>query len=73
MSPLRAKREQTGLTVTELAARAGMIPSKVSRVERGILKLTVDDVLIFARVLRCEPGELMPKIAEESIVAPNSP
>jgi hypothetical protein len=47
-----------------------MIPSKVSRVERGILKLTVDDVLIFARVLGCEPGDLMPKIAEEPTAAP---
>jgi transcriptional regulator with XRE-family HTH domain len=60
MSPLRAKREQAGLTVTALAARAGMLPSKLSRLERGLLKLKVDDLLVLAEVLECDVPDLIP-------------
>lgn len=62
MSLLRTKREEAGLTLAELAARAQMIPSKLSRIERSILQLKVDDVLILAPVLGCDPGELLPKL-----------
>lgn len=65
MSPLRAKREQAGLTLTELATRAHMELSKLSRIERGILKLKVEDLQILARVLGCDTGEIMPKLADE--------
>jgi len=60
MSPLRAKREQVGLTVTGLAARAGMLPSKLSRLERGLLKLKVDDLLVLAEALACDVPDLIP-------------
>jgi len=63
MSPLRAKREQAGLTVTALALRAGMLTSKLSRLERGILKLKVDDLLVLAEVLDCDVHDLIATVS----------
>ncbi len=60
MSPLRVKREQAGLTLRELARRADMVPERLSRLERGLQKLTVDDVLRLAFELGCELSEIMP-------------
>lgn len=62
MSPLRAKRLEAGLTLTELAKRAHMTHDKLSRLERGIYKLTVDDVLRLASELGCEASEIMPPV-----------
>ncbi len=60
MSPLRARRLQAGMTLTELARRADMVPERLSRLERGLQKLTVDDVLRLAFELGCELSEIMP-------------
>ena len=59
MYSLRAKRQQAGLTMTELATRAGLELSKLSRLERGILKLKVDDLIALAEVLGCDVNELI--------------
>ena len=69
MSTIRSKREAAGLTITELAARAQMSLSKVSRLENGILELKVRDLRVLARVLGCEPGELIPDIENGSAPA----
>ncbi len=60
MSPLRSRRLQAGMTLTELARRADMVPERLSRLERGLQKLTVDDVLRLAFELGCELSEIMP-------------
>ena len=73
MSLLREKREQAGLSLTELAARAHMIPSKLSRLENGILKLKVEDLLVLARALGCQARELIPDREDEALATPTAP
>jgi len=69
MSPLRAKRKDAGLSLQALAARAGMSWSRLSRIERGDLKLRVDDVLVLAAVLGCEASDLMPPVVRKTPAA----
>jgi transcriptional regulator with XRE-family HTH domain len=73
MSLVRRKREEAGLTQTEVAKRAHMTGSKLSKIESGALKLKVDDVLVLARALGCKPSELIPDLEEEPASAPCAP
>lgn len=71
-SALRRIRLKVGMTMTELAARTAMDLSKISRIENGHLRLKVDDVLILAKALGCEPVDLLPSLvdAEEAVDVP---
>lgn len=69
MSPLRAKRKAAGLSAQELAARVGMNWQRLARIERGYLKLRVEDVLVLAAELGCEVSELMPPVVRKTPVA----
>ncbi len=62
MSLVKRIREQAGLSQAEVAKRANMTASKLSKIENGFLKLKVDDVLLLARALGCKPSELIPDI-----------
>ncbi len=64
MSLVKLRRQQAGMSQAELAKHAHMTASKLSKIENGHLKLKVTDVLLLARVLGCDPGELMPKVAD---------
>jgi transcriptional regulator with XRE-family HTH domain len=71
MSPVKLRRQQAGMSQAELAKRAHMTASKLSKIENGTLKLKVDDLLTFARVLGCKPCELIRELEEEE--APSGP
>jgi transcriptional regulator with XRE-family HTH domain len=64
MSLVREQREKCGLTMTELAELAGMTLSKLSRIEGGHRFLKVNDVLLLAQALKCQPSELIPLLPE---------
>lgn len=70
MSLLTKKREEAGLSMTKLAARAKMDLSKLSRLEHGQLKLKVNDVLILARAIGCKPQDLIPDIDDSPLTTP---
>jgi transcriptional regulator with XRE-family HTH domain len=50
-SKLRAVREAKGLTLTDVAKRAGIAPGHLSRVERGQRGLSVESLARVAKVL----------------------
>ena len=56
---LRQARFERGLTVAEVAARAGMTASTVSRLETGARRLTVTHLEQLARALDREPDTLL--------------
>lgn len=60
MSLVKGKREELGITLTELARRANIGLSKLSKIENDQLKLKVDDVSKLARALGCDPRDLIP-------------
>lgn len=62
MSPLRTKRLEAGLTLSKLSSQANMSINRLSRLERGLYKLTVNDVLRLAAELGCEASEIMPPV-----------
>lgn len=57
-SPLRSLRSQRGLTVRELASRAGMAPSTISRIERGDRGLGIHSRRQIAAALGCSERDL---------------
>ena len=66
MSLVKRRREQAGLSQAELAKRAHMTASKLSKIENGHLKLKEADILTFARLLGCKTSDLLPDIEEEA-------
>jgi transcriptional regulator with XRE-family HTH domain len=62
-------RELRGLTQRELAERAGTTPPQISKYESdgpsGRL-LNEESATVFARILRVQPGDLMPLITDGS-------
>jgi transcriptional regulator with XRE-family HTH domain len=50
-SKLRAVRQSQGLTLTDVAKRAGVSPGHLSRVERGRRGLSVEALARLAKVL----------------------
>jgi transcriptional regulator with XRE-family HTH domain len=59
-SRLRQKREDAGITMTELAARVNMDLSKLSRLENGHLQLKSTDLVALAIALGCKVEDLLP-------------
>jgi transcriptional regulator with XRE-family HTH domain len=49
--PVRSVRLAAGLTLTELAAAAGLDPSALSRFERGLTGVSLRSLLALARAL----------------------
>ncbi len=60
---LRTLRQARGWTIDELARRANMGPSTISRLETGRRRLAIDHLVILARVLDTTVDELL--VAEE--------
>ena len=75
MSLVRLRRLKLGMSQTELAKRAHMTASKLSKIENGHLKLKEDDILAFARVLGCKTSDLLRDVEEEpeGDLAPTAP
>jgi transcriptional regulator with XRE-family HTH domain len=53
------RRQELGLTVTALAAKLGIAPTNVSRVEYGRRNLTIDTLCKFAEALDTTVAELV--------------
>jgi transcriptional regulator with XRE-family HTH domain len=49
--PLRSVREAQGLSLREVAREAGIDPSQLSRIERGVDGLSISTLARLARVL----------------------
>lgn len=62
MSTSRIKdiRKQKGLTQQELADKLGLSQAQVARLESGSSDITLEQMRSFAKVLNCEPWELLP-------------
>jgi transcriptional regulator with XRE-family HTH domain len=56
---LRQERERQGLSMTEVAERAGLSQQMVSYVERGMRNPTLDTLLRMAQALETDPSELL--------------
>jgi transcriptional regulator with XRE-family HTH domain len=57
------KRNEAGLQQKELAARAGITPSRMSRIESGQFAAAPDVLHRLAEALGCPVTDLMPPIA----------
>jgi transcriptional regulator with XRE-family HTH domain len=58
-SRLRALRTERGLTLAEVAGRAGMDTSTLSRLESGARRLTLDHLPVLARALGVRADDLL--------------
>ena len=56
------QRKHRGVSQETLAHVCGIDRSYMSRVERGIVRITLEKVYIIAKALDCEPSELLPSI-----------
>jgi transcriptional regulator with XRE-family HTH domain len=65
---LRALRVERGLSQEEVATRAGMAPSTLSRLESGARRLALDHLTPLARALGVEVGELLAPVADPRVV-----
>jgi hypothetical protein len=60
MSLVKARREEAGLTLTEVARRADMLCSKVWKIEHDHRRLTLADAARLARAIGCTVGDFLP-------------
>lgn len=67
---VRTRRENAGLSLTELSRLSGLSISKLSKIENGKLKLQINDIAVLARAIGCMPSELIPDLDDPSILAP---
>ena len=56
---VRLKRAQLGITLDQLALASGVTSGALSRVERGLLNVSLRNASAIARGLGCELGELL--------------
>lgn len=57
---IRRQRQRRGISQENLAFVAGIDRSYMSRVERGVVRITLEKIYVIAKVLDCEPAELLP-------------
>lgn len=60
MTLLRQKRLALGLTLAVVAEQAEMDIGKLSRLERGLAKLTIEDAYRLADAMGCNLSDLAP-------------
>lgn len=56
---IRAWRVYRSLTQEQLAERLGMTAATLSRIERGLLPYTQDNLEFMADILQCTPADLL--------------
>jgi len=61
---LRERRERAGLTQTELAEHIGRPQRYISRVERGLHRVTVVELLELAEAIGFDPASLVRRLAK---------
>ena len=64
---LRSLRKQANLTLDQLAQRARTTKSQVHKLERGERRLTVDWIMRLSKALNCEPQQLLPQTAGQTM------
>lgn len=71
VSKLRLERVKRGLTQDDIWVRTGrrLHPSRLSRIERGILEPTVDDIRLLADALDLPDGALSAAIMSNEEIA----
>jgi transcriptional regulator with XRE-family HTH domain len=57
------RRHRAGLTQTQVAERLGRPQRFISRVERGLHRVTVVELLEFAQALEFDPGAALRRVA----------
>lgn len=57
---VRQHRHKLGISQEELAFRSGLHRTYVGSVERGERNLSLENIFIFAKALKCNPKELLP-------------
>ena len=55
---LKAVRKQKGLSQEQLAAKANITHSQITRIERGILNTSISTIRIISKALEIETWEL---------------
>lgn len=58
---LRKKRLAQGISQEELASRSGLHRTYAGSVERGERNLSLENIFVFARALKCSAKELIPE------------
>ncbi|MED0759105.1 helix-turn-helix transcriptional regulator [Aneurinibacillus thermoaerophilus] len=56
---IKQLRKKKNLAQCELAVRSGFTQSKISKIERGILRLKLDDLIPIAKALGVTVAELL--------------
>ena len=64
-SILRARREASRRTLSEIAAEAGLSPAHLSEVERGRKEMSTERLLAVAHALGVRPGEIYADLARQ--------
>lgn len=59
---LREKRQIRKISQEELAFQSGLHRTYVGSVERGERNLSLENIFIFAKALKCPPRELIPSV-----------
>lgn len=57
---IKARRQELGLTLRQLASRLGTTKDRVHRIETGATSLRIDDLAAWAKALKTTPAELLP-------------
>jgi len=57
---VRTARKRRSVSQEELAGKAGMDRSYMSRIERGMVSVSLEKVYLIADALDCELSELLP-------------
>jgi len=57
---VRIARKECGVSQEELAGLAGIDRSYMSRIERGIVSISLEKVYLIANALNCEISDLLP-------------
>ncbi|WOX06991.1 helix-turn-helix domain-containing protein [Microbulbifer pacificus] len=57
---VKIERKKRGISQEALALRAGIDRSHMSRIERGIVGVTLEKVYRIAIAIDCEPADLLP-------------
>ena len=55
---IRERREELGMTQTELAKKVGLTPNMICKLESGAVKPSVDSLIKLAQVLDCTMDRL---------------
>lgn len=63
---IRSARKKRAISQEKLALIAGIDRSYMSRIERGIVSITLSKVYLIAHAIDCEVSELLPEKSELS-------